>query len=96
MTHRIRKNDCRYGHAGARCEYISPHPVHRWVTQPWTLEPVERRNVSGEGKHRVVREGRAWNQEEAVPTERRGTEAWPAGMDQVCRKPMWYAIKGGV
>lgn len=57
---------------------------------------VERRNVAGEGKHEEGREGRTWDQEEAVGTElqrgeRHGCQVW----DLDCSKPVWRALKGG-
>lgn len=58
---------------------------------------TERRNVAGEGKHRVVREGRTSNQKEAASTGlgRERHRAWPWVRDQVCRNPRGCTLKGG-
>ena len=58
---------------------------------------IERRNVAGEGKHRVVREGRTSNQEEAASAGlgRERHRAWPSVRDQVCRNPRGCTLKGG-
>lgn len=79
-------------------EFISPHPVHLPVIQPWTSEPVKRRNVTREGNYSVVREGRP--EPGRIPHgaqagKAQGTKAWPSGTGPSLPESLEINPKGG-
>lgn len=60
---------------------------------------VERRNVAGEGKREEEREGRTWDQEEAVSKElqrgeRHGCQVWDLDCTSLCGVPRREAVGG--